>query len=540
MGKQKWTKRICAGATAGLLFAASFPFCSAAAGEPPAYLRAATYVSDAWVINFWNTESDHMEEELAQIAEDGFNSIILVIPWREFQPGTSPVSYNDYAFRKLDRVMQAAEDQGLWVSLRISYTWDYYEKEESLVRFRELLGNSKLRASWLDYVEKVYQSVSGYENFFGGFMTWEDFWNYMEDADGFGTGKNSVREAERIGYQDYLKTHCTLERINQLYEPEEEFEDYEEIYIPQRNNPGFKLLYEYYDEFLMGLLEDAQQVFPNLSMEVRLDVDPVNDGKDGLVGADHFKTFPCQNADYTSLMYSVAMGQENRGEQISAETALSTMRAELNLVKAYNGGKPIFIDQLLYMDATEAFSHNAQLYDEERNDFLTGLPDILQDYTNGYAVWSYRNYTNNPVYNSQFALDDRGWETRRASVVEHDGSRQMKLQRGGSVSQSMGNRISGKLAHNNHVRFTAESESSVTLAVKLGKVTKEVQVQGKKEFDLDFGRLFYDEVEFEARGEVYLDNIEVYNFVQDGQLYDIDGEELSSIDAVRALNRQMK
>ena len=28
---------------------------------PPSYLKAATYVSDAWVINFWNTESDHIQ-----------------------------------------------------------------------------------------------------------------------------------------------------------------------------------------------------------------------------------------------------------------------------------------------------------------------------------------------------------------------------------------------------------------------------------------------------------------------------------------------
>ena len=35
--------------------------------EMPGYIRAVTYTSDAWVANFWNTESDHMEEELVQI-----------------------------------------------------------------------------------------------------------------------------------------------------------------------------------------------------------------------------------------------------------------------------------------------------------------------------------------------------------------------------------------------------------------------------------------------------------------------------------------
>ena len=79
----------------------------------PRYLKSATYVSDAWVINFWNTESDHMDEELEQIASDGFNSIVLVIPWREFQPRVSPVSYNDYAFDKLDRCDLGSNRLGL-------------------------------------------------------------------------------------------------------------------------------------------------------------------------------------------------------------------------------------------------------------------------------------------------------------------------------------------------------------------------------------------------------------------------------------------
>ena len=81
--------------------------------EKPKYLKSATYCSDEWVVNFWNSESDHLEEELRQIAEDGFNSIILVLPWREFQPETEPVSYNEYALAKLDRVMEAAKAQGL-------------------------------------------------------------------------------------------------------------------------------------------------------------------------------------------------------------------------------------------------------------------------------------------------------------------------------------------------------------------------------------------------------------------------------------------
>lgn len=534
-----YKKGICLGLVAGLALATCFSSQAAVPATPPSYLKSVTYVSDAWVINFWNTESDNMDAELKQIAADGFNSIILAIPWREFQPGTSPVSYNQYAFDKLDRVMRAAEDHGLWVELRVSYTWDYYEEEESRLRFREMIGNGKLERAWLEYVEKLYQTASGYPNFHGGFITWEDFWNYMEDSTHFGTGLESKKEAERIGFQDYLERYYTLEEVMDYYDPVKPFHSFQDIYMPQKTSPAYKLLFDFYDDYLIGLLHSAQQVFPNLSMEVRLDVDPVNGKDGGKVGAHHFRTFPCGTSSYTSLMYSVAMGQENRGEKISAATALAAMDSQLNVVKMYNGGKPIYIDQLLYTDSTEEFSHNAQLLDSERNLFITSLPDILRKYTNGYGVWSYWNYTNNPVYNSQFALDERGWETSRANVVERDGSRQMRIEGSGRISQKIGSRIDGKFNHANYVRFSADSDEPATLYVVLGSVTKEVQVNGKGQYELNFGRLSYDKVEFRAGKEVYVDNIHVYNFIQDGQLHDLDNRELDCMDAIRTLNGLM-
>ena len=40
---------------------------------------------------------DNLDADFRQIKEDGFDSIILVIPWREFQPDMSPIRYNQYA-----------------------------------------------------------------------------------------------------------------------------------------------------------------------------------------------------------------------------------------------------------------------------------------------------------------------------------------------------------------------------------------------------------------------------------------------------------
>lgn len=505
----------------------------------PSYLKAATYVSDAWVSNFWNSESDHMDEELAQIAADGFNSIVLVVPWREFQPGVLPVSYNRYAFQKLDKVMNAANAHGLMVELRVGYVWDYYNDDVVTGRFRDLLKDLSTRAAWLAYAKQIYRTASAHSNFYGGFMTWEDFWNYVEDAANLGKGANSRNAAKECGYQTWLKKHYSLKQVNEYYQPAEKFTSYDNVYISARKEYAYKLFYEFYDDFLNDLLEDTKKVFPNLSMEVRLDVDPVDaqDGN-GQVGASHYGTFPCADAGYTSLMYSVSMGH-GFGDVLSTQEAIKTMNEQLSLVRANNGGKPVFIDQLLYMDATEGFEQNARLAESHRGAFLTGIPDTLRAHTNGYAVWTYRNYTNNPVYNHQFALGTRGWNVTNGSVMERNGSSQLLLQSGGSLAQKVGHRIGGRTTHDGHVRFTADSDEPAVLTVKLGSMSQTVEVNGPKQYDLNLGRKGFYEVSFETDGDVYLDNIHVYNFVQDGQLRDIDGNELSCMGAMRTLNASM-
>ncbi len=505
------------------------------------YLKAATYASDAWVSNFWNSESDHMEEELAQIAADGFNSIVLVLPWREFQPGVVPVSYNRYAFRKLDTVMDAAEAKGLLVELRIGYVWDYYADEGTIAtkRYRELLSDSGTRAAWLAYAKQIYRTASAHANFHGGFITWEDFWNYAEDAGNHGRGANSRIAAKTCGYQAWLKKHYSLNAVNEYYQPQEEFKSYEDVHIPVRDDHAFKLFLEFYDDFLNDLLQDTQKVFPNLSMEVRLDIDPITakDGN-GQDGAEHYRTFSCGDSSYTALMYSVSMGQDF-GAVISADNAVCTMNEQLSIVRTHNQGKPVFIDQLLYMDATEGFEQNARLAEDHRSSYLTGISDILRTHTNGYAVWTYRNYTNNPVYNHQFALGTKGWNVTGGSVIKRDGSNQLCLQEGGILSQKVGHRIGGRTTHDGHVRFTADSDKPVRLTVKLGSVAQELEINGKQQYDLNFGRGGFYEVSFETDGEVYLDNIHVYNFIQDGQLYDINGTELGCLAAIRTLNANL-
>ena len=54
-----------------------------------------------------------------------------------------------------------------------------------------------------------------------------------------------------------------------------------------------KVFYEFYDDFLNRILEESQKVFPDLSMEVRLDMDPIYGMDETMYGFSHESTFSC-------------------------------------------------------------------------------------------------------------------------------------------------------------------------------------------------------------------------------------------------------
>ncbi len=507
--------------------------------EKPKYLKSATYFADEWVINFWNSEMDDLEEELAQIAKDGFNSIIVAIPWREFQPQMDPIIYNDYALEQLDRVMTAAKAQGLWVSLRVGYTWDYYEDGTDVrARFREVMGDEMVLAAWDDYVKTIYERANMHGNLYGGFITWEDFWHFTFYATEQGRGEESIALAQFSGFTDYIRKTYTLEEIAPLYG--EGFAEYEQVYLPEKNQPALKLTYEFFDVWLNEFLLHTQEIFPDLSMEARMDMDLVYDTDGQQYWYGHEATYPCGDAPYVSLMYGVPMGHINQGERLDAPEALVTTQQMLDHVLQYTEGKKLYIEQFLYMDNTPGFEHNAQLKDDQLDDYIIAAADLFRDRVMGYGVWAYQNYTDNLLYNPQFALGETGWTLENgAQVVEYNGSMQAQLPVGGRLYRdiSRGTALT-------YVRFTVDGEAPVTLQVSLGNEGTQVHVEAGALGSGNAIELVFenggDGLSFTADTQCYIDNVKVYTRVHEGQLYSLDGDELSCIDAIRKLNRKLR
>lgn len=506
------------------------------------YVKSATYFSDEWPINFWNSEMDNMELELEQIKNDGFDSIILVIPWREFQPEMSPITYNEYAFAKLDEVMNAAEKAGLDVYARIGYTWDFYnDSEENIVdRYCQLLGDKDAQEAWYAYVEKMYTVLSQYNCFKQGFLTWEDFWNTLGVCDEI-LEANRREKAEFIGFQAWVRTNYSLAEFNESFGTN--YASYGEIAVPQRDEPAMRAMYEFYDDFLNTLLTESQMKFSNLSMEVRMDWDVVYTKDGDMDYYKHTSTFPCGNSSYTATMYGIPMGFENVGERVSHDEALEKTEYILQQLKLENENKPVYIEQFIFADNTPKFKNNAQIKEEELNAYLENVAPVLLEYSEGYGIWTYRNYCANMLYNSQFALQETGWNcSDGVEFMEVNGSTGCVLNEGGKITQNVAGVRNHFDADSYLVEFDVlEVTEPGEIKIKIGNSTKKVAVTEPEKVSVEFKKGLSFDIEISSADcEIVIDNVKMYSQIQQGFLYDENNVELECTSGIRKLNQALE
>lgn len=505
------------------------------------YIRGVHYFGEEWPINFWNSELNRIEEDFEQIKEDGFNTIVLVIPWREFQPGISPIQYNDSAINKLDYVISLAQKYEFYVIVRVGYTWDYYkdDNESSNQRFYNVVKDSLYRKAWMDYISKIYEVASNYNNFIGGFITWEDFWNNTYLMDYLGDKQERTEWASDMGFQDYIKGHYNLNEFNEKYGCY--FSKESEIYIPHRNELFAEEYYRFFDFFMLELLAESQQYFPDLSMEVRTDWDVYYTPDEEMLYYKHSDTYSCADATYTSIMYGIPQGWDNVGERVTYEQAMEKTEYILRDIKQNNGNKPIFIDQFLFMDNTPGYEHNAQIKEDDIGKYLEEIPQILKEYTHGYALWTYKNYVSNMLYNSQFALELDGWiGNDYTQLCESESGNAVRLITGGELKQ----KVPSSRNHFKSEEFILEfdvlqAEEDTVLDIIVGNENISMKI-GKQHYSQKIHLLDFFDLSFKIKGTAVIDNIRLYSHEQDGNLYDRNMKTLDNIESIRKMNKGLE
>lgn len=507
------------------------------------YIRAATYFSDQWPMTLWNGEMKKLDADLQQIKSDGFNAIVLLVPWKEFQPSIDPILYNQYAIKKLDEVIEAAKANSLSIFLRLGYVWDFVndEKEWAAQRFIDIINNSKMFDAWLDFSKLIYTNCSKHENYKGAFITWEDFWPVLDLC--YHTDPSIRRTlAKDVGFQDWVEEMYGIDKYNEIYGTL--FLSSEEVLLPNKNEISMNSMYEFYDDLLNRVLAETQKVCPNLSMEVRIEKDRVNESEGNTIYRySHESTYQCGESDFVSLMYRIPIGFKYDGRELTSQEALAKTEEVLRNFTAELEGKTVFIDQFLFFDNTPGHG-DAPYLDSELNTYLENVDNILSKYSMGFAVWTYQDYKANMLYNSQFAIGNDGWIVKGSpDFREYEKADVCVLKEGDALAQIIPLYRNAFDSDTYNLELDiVECSNDIQLEISMGAETivlnKDDIYPGKTSFQFDKNESFDLSIEVQ-KGSIIIDDMWFYGYIQEGRIYNQNGEQQDCIESLRVLNSKL-
>jgi hypothetical protein len=512
---------------------------------PP--LVGATYMGDNWPMNFTNAfRRENVAADFARMRQDGFNAVVLLVPWGDFQPVFDPCcTYDERAFERMDFLIDRAREAGLDVVLRIGYGWTFHPDAGDVgVRTHRLLNDVHVRQAFLAYVARGGELARKHANVRLSFLTWEDLILYSIDGDGRGDFRQFVAS---------LPEHDPLRSLG-----------IDANVPPQRRDAaGVTMFNAYWDWLLMQkIFKPAAERIPNLSYEARIDSEalPKRDatGKVVYEWLGHESTYRPPGADTIALYWAPFWGAENQGEQLDAKRSLHLLGALLDKVRQHRGSLPMFIDQFNVIDNTFGFEHNASLQPAALPAFMDGADCVMRKAgVFGYAYWTTRDYAESPLYNPSFSYGLDGWNLVAADgaapesrlIKQASGDFDLRMRQGDRLRQTIP-KSRGRLPTTSsdgrlsaHVCLSARSGGRAVVEVSAGaapvrlqlggdsshRVCNKIPTQSRSGTELDL------EIH-DISGTAVLTNVMLYDRIQHGGLYKFDGEDGVLLPSMRKLN----
>jgi hypothetical protein len=375
--------------------------------ESMPYVRAAHWFGSGWPVNHWNTNLEaEAEADFRRLKEDGFNTVVILVPWPGFAPDPRSGELDPQRVQRLRGFIRLADSLGLQTILRVSYAWDSLSSKSG-DRLYQLWHDDAVYQGWLDHLAGLWQALGEEPNLLFGFFSWEDLWAVMSVGDA--ALESRLASARTNGFQSWLRDRQTLAEVSKRYGSN--FADWSEVPVPARREPAFALFLQFVDEaWIERFFRPAQARFPRLSMEVRIDSDPVWDGERLVEWHSHESAWNLPGAEWTTLYWSPAMGGMNQGEELSPQEAADRLAWMLRRVLEGSGGRPIFIGQFLAEDYTPGYEHNGRVPKERIGEFLAAAAGPLQELAAGYGLWTWRDYAHDAIANPEFAAGLADWE----------------------------------------------------------------------------------------------------------------------------------
>lgn len=508
--------------------------------EPPHIIKSAHYFSDTAPFVFWQEyEQKNVVSDLQQIKNDGFNTIVLVVPWKGFERNLSATNANSDTrlYARLESVIAEITKLRLHYFLRLGYPHDFSVNptEDQITECRGLFSSEQYQNNWRRYLEKIHHVTQKYDDYLlGTLVSWEDFWcphftfPYLPDDE-------RLVLANQLGYGTWLADNKFLE--------ESEKPLFQNIPNPQNGGQDYVHYSLFIDRKIDQLIvSPLKQVFGKASMEVRIDTDRSSDAAGNTFDITH--NLHLKESHYRGTYWAPYWGRRNTGQVLSAREALPTFEYYLQRISDQGRNTKIVIEQLNFFDNTPGHEVNAQFQPDEVDDFFQAAVPLLKKYTKGYGVWAYRNYAENVLYNASFELGLAGWLSRDAEVLGNDNDRHLSLAKGGSISQRFYSYDRFKF----HVDYqqldlclNVLSGGAAELHIKEDVPLLLQLQQGKQCFKVPAHSFVNGTTEFKltATTALMIDELKFYGFVQRLDMYNEHNQADRYLQAVRELNQAL-
>lgn len=366
--------------------------------------------------------SQLVRRELTQLRRDGFNTIIVVVPWRSFQSSQTPVTYDEFYELQLRLVLREAQRAGLAVLLRVAYTHQVM-RVPSLNGFRwaqALLTDPAIEQAWLDYFAQISRICEDYKCCIGGFISWEELWHafrvWQEQK-----GDANISAAKASGYLDYLDAKGIAH----------------EGCIPSKQSPAHGDYLAFANARMAQMFELARSQWSDLGVEYRVDKDPVP-ADEGIHWRDNESFLDWEPHRYS--YWAPFMGAENVGEELSAEQAEVLLRYMLETTSEGGLYPGQVVEQFNFIDNTQKYlGTHAKIADDQVTEFLSLASPLLRKYAGGYGLWASRDYRMSMLYNGALLDAARGWTLSELSRVRKAGG--VRLLQGGRLAQRIEPRV---------------------------------------------------------------------------------------------------
>jgi hypothetical protein len=508
------------------------------------YIKAVNYFGKSWPIAFWNSDLSAVSADFQAIRQDGFNSIILIVPWGEFQPGLDPIRFNDDAYRRLASVCGQAREAGLRVFLRVSYNADYYPNvEQSFAeRANSLLTHPTLLPAWDQYLAKINAATRPCAH--GAFISWEDFWFVILIAERLQTQEERVAYSKQFGYAAWIRQNADDAYKARHAADLRRFGVYP---IPRRDSPDFEMYFRYFDDQLMNkLLPALAKHFRQASVEARTDSDPIyRSGKDLLKWYDHANHYRVTSSNFLMTYWSPAIGAANQSERESSESVLERFNYLHRNLLAQTPNQ-IVIGQWLFQDNTPQFHYNAQVNPAELSRFIRDSARPLAQFSSGYALWTWRDYRASILFNGFFSLERLGWEFSPGATVEQlpDGAF-AQLSQDQFLYQEVPRERLGFVGFTENLTLRFAARGNGRLRIKVGSAAREVEIldsSGGQTVQLSFPAPSDQDPNLRITalsGQVRLGNLHLWNFEQASDVRSSDNRPGKHHADIVALNRRL-